>query len=59
MKKSKSILAGTMVASAFVMQGTISNAQSGPSGKSLTNESIRPFQVYVPEAQLTDLRHRI
>jgi pimeloyl-ACP methyl ester carboxylesterase len=54
MKKSKSILAGTMVAGALVMQGTLSNAQSG------SDKAIRPFnKLHVPEEQLVDLKRRI
>jgi len=59
MKKSKSILASTMVAGAFVAQGTISNAQMASSDTSVASEAIRPFQVHVSEAELTDLRQRI
>jgi pimeloyl-ACP methyl ester carboxylesterase len=63
MKKGKNILANTVVAGALVMQAAISNAQAGPSVKTATNpsseEAIRPFRVHVPEAELTDLRHRI
>jgi pimeloyl-ACP methyl ester carboxylesterase len=59
MKKSKSFLASTMVAGAFVMQGTISNAQTGPSVNHNSEEAIRPYKVRVPESDLVDLRHRI
>jgi pimeloyl-ACP methyl ester carboxylesterase len=59
MKKSKRILAIIILASAFVMRGTISTAQAGQSARLVTDESIRPFQVHIPEAQLTDLRQRI
>jgi len=59
MKKSKSILANTMVAGALVMQGTFSHAQSGTSVGPVSNEAILPFQVHVPKKELTDLRQRI
>src|SRR3954454_12996758 len=59
MKKSKSILASTMVAGAIVMQGTISSAQMETYDTSVSSEAIRPFQVHIPEAELTDLRKRI
>jgi hypothetical protein len=59
MKKSKSILASTIVASAFAMQGTLGNAQSGPSVNPASNESIHPFKVHVPKPELVDLRRRI
>src|SRR3954470_16484825 len=59
MEKSKSILASTMVTGAFVAQSTLSNAQMASSDTVISSEAIRPFQVHVPEAELTDLRHRI
>jgi pimeloyl-ACP methyl ester carboxylesterase len=59
MEKSKSILASTMVAGAFVAQSTLSNAQMGSSDTTISTEAIRPFQVHVPQAELTDLRQRI
>ena len=60
MKKRTSILAGTMVASALVMQGTVSNAQPAPSGEPIPNEAIRPFsKVHFPEEELVDLKRRI
>ena len=59
MKKSKTILANTMMAGALVMQGTLSHAQSRTSVEFVSNETIRPFQVHVPKKELTDLKHRI
>ena len=59
MKKSKNILANTVVASALVMQGVSGNAQSGTSAPLLTEEAIRPFQVHVPQQKLDDLKRRI
>jgi len=59
MKKSKEILANTMVASALVMQGAISNAQGGSSASALPNETVSPFQVNVSEKTLADLKRRI
>lgn len=59
MKKSKRVLAIILVASVLLMRGLISTAQTGPSVKPITKESIRPFHVHVPQAQLTDLRQRI
>jgi pimeloyl-ACP methyl ester carboxylesterase len=59
MKKSKNILANTVVASALVMQGVSANAQSGTSAPLLTEEAIRPFQVHVPQQKLDDLKRRI
>ncbi|SEW45775.1 Pimeloyl-ACP methyl ester carboxylesterase [Chitinophaga sp. YR573] len=55
MKKSKSILASTMVVSSLLMQGGLSNAQTAPS----TDESIHPFKVHIPESELVDLKKRI
>jgi pimeloyl-ACP methyl ester carboxylesterase len=59
MKKSKRIVAIVLLASILVVRGLISTAQTGPSAKPITKELIRPFQVHVPQAQLTDLRQRI
>ena len=59
MKKCMSILVHTMITGAVVMQGTLSNAQSGPSVGSASNEVIRPFKVHVPQKDLDDLRKRI
>jgi len=59
MKKSKTVLTTAMVAGAFVMQGTVSNAQNNSSGKMASGESIRPFKVNIPQSDLDDLRRRI
>jgi len=59
MKKSKRIFAIIIVAIAFLMRGIIGTAQTAPSAKPVADESIRPFQIHVPEVQLTDLRQRI
>jgi pimeloyl-ACP methyl ester carboxylesterase len=58
MKKSKALLAGTMVTAVLVMQDTTTNAQ-GTSVKLSADESIRPFQMRFPEQQLADLKRRI
>jgi len=59
MKKFKSILVHTMITSAIIMQGTLSNAQMSASIESPSNETIRPFKVHVPKKDLNDLRKRI
>src|SRR6476646_9536275 len=59
MKKCMSILVYTMITGAIAMQGTLSNAQSGTSVGMVSNETIRPFKVHVPEKELADLKHRI
>jgi pimeloyl-ACP methyl ester carboxylesterase len=59
MKKSKTILAGTVVASAFALQGAISNAQGGPSVNTSSDEVIQPFRFQAPQTSLDDLRRRI
>jgi pimeloyl-ACP methyl ester carboxylesterase len=59
MKKSNSILANTMVAGALVLQGTVSDAQGGPSANTSPDEAIRPFQFHAPQADLDDLHRRI
>jgi pimeloyl-ACP methyl ester carboxylesterase len=63
MKKGKNILANTMVAGALVMQGAISNAQTGPSFNPVSNssleEAIHPYKVKVPQTELNELRRRV
>jgi pimeloyl-ACP methyl ester carboxylesterase len=59
MEKSKKILTSTIIAGVLVMQGTLSNAQSVPSGKASSNEAIRPFHMNIPEKKLEDLKRRI
>ncbi len=59
MKKSKTILASTMIAGAFALNSNISNAQSGSSGEMGNAETIRPFQVHIPQSELDDLRRRV
>jgi len=58
MKKSTNILATTLVAGAFAMQGSVSDAQTGSANPSL-DESIRPFHVQIPDSKLADLKRRI
>ena len=58
MKKSKTMLAGTVVATAIALQGTLSHAQSGPGGNAPSTE-IRPFHITIPAAQLAVLRKRV
>jgi pimeloyl-ACP methyl ester carboxylesterase len=59
MKKFMSILVQTMITSAIVMQGTLSNAQMSASIESPFDETIRSFKVHVPKKDLDDLRKRI
>ena len=59
MKKTKNMLAKTMLTGALVMQGTIGSAQTGQSSKTAGSEEIRPFHVSVPQKQLDDLKRRI
>src|SRR5882757_6442332 len=59
MKKGKKILASALGIGALVMQGAISNAQSGPSVNVSSDETIRPFHVNIPDKKLADLKRRI
>jgi pimeloyl-ACP methyl ester carboxylesterase len=60
MKKSKSILATTLVASAFAMQGTETAAQGNSSFDAASGEAIRPFgKVHFADKELADLKRRI
>jgi pimeloyl-ACP methyl ester carboxylesterase len=59
MKKTKNILAGTMLTGALALQGTPVDAQSGPVGDPKSMEAIRPFHIHVANADLQDLRKRL
>ena len=59
MKKSKSILANTIGAGALILQGALGNAQTGTPANLKSDVAIRPFQVHIPEKQLTDLKRRV
>src|SRR6478736_5547870 len=59
MKKMKSILASTVVASAFVMHNTVSEAQTGTSVPPMTSNKILPFKVSFSKKELDDLKRRI
>ena len=52
MKKTKNILAGTIVAGAIVLQSLPASAQTA-------SEAIRPFTVHFSDARLADLRRRV
>jgi Epoxide hydrolase N terminus len=57
MKKIKSLLAATTTIVALIMQSTIGNTQTKTNH--MSDESIRPFKVHVPQEQLADLKRRI
>jgi len=60
MKKTKSILAGTILSGAVALQGSEADAQQNASyGKIQSDQSIRPFKVHFAESDLKDLRKRI
>jgi pimeloyl-ACP methyl ester carboxylesterase len=59
MKTTHKIFTCTIIATALVAQGSISNAQSGSSPAASSNEAIRPFHVTFPKAKLEDLKRRI
>jgi pimeloyl-ACP methyl ester carboxylesterase len=59
MKKTKDILANTVMAGALAMQGTLSNAQGGTSIKLSPDESLRSFQVHITNEQIADLKRRV
>ncbi|MEO8765529.1 MAG: epoxide hydrolase N-terminal domain-containing protein, partial [Ginsengibacter sp.] len=53
------ILAGTLLSGAMALQGTPTDAQSGPHVDITFEESVRPFHANVSDASLKDLRKRI
>lgn len=59
MKKTKNILATTMLTGALVLQSTFSDAQGESQVAAKSEESIRPFKVKFGDAELDDLRKRI
>src|SRR5688500_11822897 len=59
MKKSKNIIASTVLTGALVLQAAEGVAQFNPEDKPLHNEMIRLFKVQIPDADLKDLRQRI
>lgn len=59
MKKTKNILASTMISGALALQGTMVDAQGTSHTKINMNESIRPFRVNISDANIMDLRKRL
>jgi pimeloyl-ACP methyl ester carboxylesterase len=59
MKNIKKILAGTVLTGTLALQGTLPEAQRGPGANLQSNETIRPFHVHIPDADLKDLRKRL
>jgi pimeloyl-ACP methyl ester carboxylesterase len=58
MKKTKNIIASTVMAGTLAMQAPLSNAQ-GPVAQANSDEEIRPFKIQVSDKQLADLKNRI
>lgn len=58
MKNLKNIFAGIAISGILALLGSAAQAQDTTSPKA-TAESIRPFQVHVPNSELKDLRKRI
>ncbi len=59
MKNTKQILAGTIIASAIVMQGALSSAQGVPASNAQSNEAVRPFSIHISQVKLVDLKRRV
>ena len=59
MKKMKSVLANFILTTSLVLQGASGFAQDRDAVKQLSDETIRPFKVHIPQAKLQDLRSRI
>jgi pimeloyl-ACP methyl ester carboxylesterase len=58
MNTKRSVIAGTIITGALTLQSTVSDAQSGSSANSQT-EQILPFHFHFPDADLADLKKRI
>lgn len=59
MTKTKNILASTLIGGALALQGTKADAQGASHSDLKFAESIRPFQVRVSKADISDFRKRI
>ena len=60
MKKTKSILASTVLSGALALQSTFVNAQgTSQAENNMEDVNIRPFHIKIPDADITDLRKRI
>ena len=59
MKKTKNILANTVISDILAPHSTIAGAQESSLADKSSSEMIRPFQVKIPDADLKDLRKRI
>src|SRR5580765_5136991 len=59
MKKTKNVLATTVLTGAMALQGTLAHAQGESNLDIKSAELIRPFKVNVSDADLKDLRQRI
>jgi pimeloyl-ACP methyl ester carboxylesterase len=59
MKKTKDILATTVLTGALVLQGALSEAQGGSNKTTQSTGIIRPFRVHFPDSDLKELRRRI
>ena len=59
MKKTKNVLASTMLTGAMALQGTLAQAQGESYVDIKSAEAVRPFKIHVADADLKDLRSRI
>jgi pimeloyl-ACP methyl ester carboxylesterase len=59
MEKKKNLLAGTIVTGTLAMFSAAGSAQMTQDAGARGSETIRPFQVHVPEEKLVDLKRRI
>ncbi|PWU01610.1 MAG: multidrug MFS transporter [Bacteroidetes bacterium] len=59
MKKTKNILASTVLTGTMALQGTIGSAQGGPIAEPANSDVIRTFHVHIPDNEIADLKKRI
>jgi pimeloyl-ACP methyl ester carboxylesterase len=64
MKRTKNIVAGILITgalatAALAMRSTPGSAQNGSPAEATANETIRPFKIHFPDADLKNLRKRI
>src|SRR5215212_2516960 len=59
MKKTKNVIASTVLTGALALQGTLAVAQDGSAVDIKSTEAIRPFHVHISNGDIKDLRKRL
>src|SRR5262245_17400143 len=59
MKKTKSLVASTVIVGTITLQGPSAEAQGVSANEKNSTEAIRPVQVHISQEDLVDLRKRV